>query len=105
MRNIICSILIFAALVSSAAVAQQSGAPTSVTPAPQANAAPAPRPADVDTLDHVLAAVYDVISGPPGPRDWDRMRSLFAPGARLVPTRTTPEGKVIAAVLTLEEYI
>jgi hypothetical protein len=31
-----------------------------------------------------IKAVYDVISGPPGQkRDFDRMRSLFAPGATL----------------------
>ncbi len=26
-----------------------------------------------------------MISGPAGPRDWDRFNSLFAPGARLIP--------------------
>src|ERR1700741_4715935 len=30
---------------------------------------------DVDTLEHILAAVYDCISGPAGPRDWGRFRS------------------------------
>ncbi|HYM00656.1 MAG TPA: hypothetical protein VEZ90_17005, partial [Blastocatellia bacterium] len=41
---------------------------------------------DVDTMDHIMAAVYDVISGPAGQkRNWDRMRSLFVPGARLIP--------------------
>ena len=37
-------------------------------------------PADVASVDAIVAALYDVISGPAGaPRDWDRMRSLFAP--------------------------
>jgi hypothetical protein len=41
----------------------------------------------VSTIDGIIAAVYEVISGPAGQkRDWDRMRSLFAPGARLMPT-------------------
>ncbi len=89
-----------------AASAQQSGSQaTGAAPSSQPASTPAARPADVDTLDHILAAVYDVISGPPGPRDWDRMRSLFVPGARLIPTRVTPEGNVTANVLTLEEYI
>jgi hypothetical protein len=40
--------------------------------------------ADVDTIDHLVAALYDVISGPAGkPRDWDRFRSLFLPDGRL----------------------
>ena len=43
-------------------------------------------PADVESLDAIIAAVYDVISGPAGEaRDWDRWRSLFAEGARLIP--------------------
>ena len=47
----------------------------------------APNPADVSSVDAVIAALYDVISGPAGKeRDWDRMRSLFVPGARLMPT-------------------
>jgi hypothetical protein len=46
-----------------------------------------PRQEDVGSIGGILAAVYDVISGPAGQkRDWERMRSLFAPGARLIPT-------------------
>src|SRR5947209_8371564 len=46
-----------------------------------------PNPADVSSLDNIIAALYDVISGPAGKeRDWDLMRSLFIPGARLMPT-------------------
>jgi len=41
-------------------------------------------PADVDSVDHLVASLYDVISGPAGkPRDWDRFRSLFLPDGRL----------------------
>jgi hypothetical protein len=43
--------------------------------------------ADVVSIDGIISAGYDVISGPAGKkRDWDRMRSLFIPGARLIPT-------------------
>ncbi len=52
---------------------------------------PVAAPGDVETVDAILAAVYDVISGPAGQeRDWDRFLSLFHPGARLVPARTLP---------------
>jgi len=52
---------------------------------------PQPRVADVDSVEHLLAALYDVISGPAHqPRDWNRMRSLFVPGARLIPVRIEP---------------
>lgn len=62
------------------------------------------RPGDVDSIEHILAAVYDVISGPAGKRDWDRFRSLFYPGARLIPTRRDPKGAASARVLTPDEY-
>ena len=42
---------------------------------------------DVESIDAIIAAAYDVISGPAGQkRDWNRERSLFYPGARLIPT-------------------
>jgi len=40
--------------------------------------------ADLAGIDQAIRGVYDVISGPPGQkRDFDKMRSLFAPGATL----------------------
>ena len=46
-------------------------------------------PADVESIDAIIRATYDVISGPAGTkRDWERERSLFYPGARLIPTAT-----------------
>jgi hypothetical protein len=67
------------------------------------------RPADVASIDAIIAAAYDVISGPAGQkRDWDRERSLFIPGARLIPTATVP-GKndvdLAPLVLDVEGYI
>lgn len=69
---------------------------------------PAADPADVATIDSIIAALYDVISGPAGrKRDWDRFRSLFAPGARLIPTTPRrPPGTPADALLTgAEEYV
>ena len=42
---------------------------------------------DVGSIDAIITAAYDGISGPAGQkRDWDRERSLYFPGARLIPT-------------------
>jgi hypothetical protein len=69
-------------------------------------APPAANPADVASVDSIIASVYDVISGPAGKkRDWDRMRSLFIPGARLIPTGPRPTGGYGSRVLTVDEYI
>ncbi len=44
-------------------------------------------PREVESIDAIITATYDVISGPAGKkRDWDRERSLYYPGARLIPT-------------------
>lgn len=61
--------------------------------------------ADGDSIDSLVRAVYDVISGPPGPRDWDRFRKLFAEGARMIPMRKTPAGDMAPVVLTPEQFI
>ena len=65
---------------------------------------PAAVPSDVVTLDAIIMATYDVISGPAGhARDWQRFRSLYAPGARLMPvvSGATPHVRM----LDPEDYI
>lgn len=54
-----------------------------------------------------MAAIYDVISGPAGQkRDWERFRSLFIPGARLIPVGKRPDATVYAArVLSPDDYV
>ncbi|HXG67569.1 MAG TPA: hypothetical protein VNO70_20875 [Blastocatellia bacterium] len=72
----------------------------------QAQQPPPPSPADVASIEAILAAVYDVISGPAGQkRDWDRFRSLFIPEARLIPTLPRQGGGFEPRVLTVEAFI
>jgi hypothetical protein len=70
-----------------------------------AQTATGPRASDVASIDSIIAALYDVISGPAGQkRDWERMRSLFVPGARLMPTSPVrPAGTAPDAPLTGDE--
>jgi hypothetical protein len=68
---------------------------------------------DVDTVDHIMVSLYDVISGPAGQqRDWDRFRSLFLPEGRLgvvraetAATEGRPATRGDIAFLTPEAYI
>lgn len=63
-------------------------------------------PKDVSSPEAIVAAVYDVISGPVGQRrNWDRMRTLFVPDARMIPTGKRPTGESTRRVLTVEDYI
>lgn len=94
------SILIVAAALALAPdrVAAQN-APAEPDPPPAA-------PADVESVDAILAAVYDAISGPAGQaRDWDRFRSLFMPGARLMPTFGPSQQGYSRLVLSPDQYI
>jgi len=73
--------------------------------AAQQPAVPEAKAEDVASVDAIIRAVYDVISGPAGQkRDWNRFRSLFAPGARLVPTGRDQSGTGRMRVWTPEEY-
>jgi hypothetical protein len=77
-------------------------------------------PADVASIDAIITAAYDGISGPAGKkRDWARERSLYFPGARLIPTamkaggddvdlatgRARPAGGLAPHVLDIEGFI
>ncbi|WP_294091190.1 hypothetical protein [Sphingomonas sp.] len=57
-------------------------------------------PDDGATIDSVIAALYDVMSGPPGPRDWARFKALFVPEGRLVPVSDNG-----LRVLTQQDYV
>jgi hypothetical protein len=68
--------------------------------------APVANPADVSSRDAIMAATYDVISGPAGKkRDWNRFLSLFAPGARLAAVDKNHDGQLVVHVFSPEDYV
>src|SRR4051812_43656792 len=60
---------------------------------------------DLSTIDGLIRAMYDVISGPAGPRDWDRERALFYRGGRLMPAGRGPAGGAGGEIMDVEGYI
>jgi hypothetical protein len=67
---------------------------------------PAAKPADVASPDAILAATYEVISGPATQkRDWRRFNSLFYSGARLVSTAAKQEGGFSATAFNPQNYV
>jgi hypothetical protein len=90
MHSLSRRLLVTAVVTLIPALSQAQGGPTPV--------APPARPADVASIDAIINAAYDVISGPAGTRDWDRFISLFAPEARLIPTRHDSTGTHIRAL-------
>src|SRR5262245_905439 len=91
------ALIVAATVLGGEARVQQTSPPAA---APQAN------PADVASLTSIVAALYAVNSGAARKKgDWDRFRSLFVPGARLIPAATRQGGKVEAVVIDPEGYI
>jgi hypothetical protein len=108
MKRLFLSVLTVCLVLVCLAMVAQNSTPQPQKPSTQPPASTPPavsaRPGDVDTVDHIIAAVYDAISGPAGQRDWDRFRSLYYPGARMIPTRRDDKGAIIARVSTTDEY-
>ena len=65
-----------------------------------------PRSADVATLDGVIAAYYEVISGPAGqPRQWSRDRTLYIPEIRFVAMSMGKDGRPVAHKMTHQQFV
>ena len=70
-------------------------------------AVPALKPLDKDvaTLDGILAAFYEVISGGPGvPRQWGRDRTLYIPGVRFVSLGSSG-GRIVVNIYDHQAYV
>ena len=65
----------------------------------------APLPEDVSTIDGIVKAFYETISGPAGmPRQWARDRTLYIQGVRFVSTGVS-NGKIVARVVDHQTYV
>jgi hypothetical protein len=62
---------------------------------------------DVESIDAIITAAYESISGPAGQkRNWERERSLYYPGARLIPTGSPAEPHALAPkILDVDGFI
>jgi hypothetical protein len=63
------------------------------------------RRADVSSMDALVAALYDSISGPAGERDWGRFRSLFIPEAQLIATFRKKDGPLTYRAMSVQGYV
>ena len=80
--------------------------PRTTTDQPVQMSVPTAAPADVASIDAIVTALYDVISGPPGQaRDWARFRSLFVPTARMIPTGPRADGQHGLRLMGPNDYI
>jgi hypothetical protein len=62
-------------------------------------------PKDVGSIDSIVKAFYDVISGPAGqPRQWGRDKTLYLPGVRFV-SMSERNGKISMSAMDHEQYV
>lgn len=91
-RTIILALFVFSSIASRAGQAPTDSIPVN--------------PADVSSVNAIIAALYDVISGDAGvKRNWDRMRTLFVPEARMTATGQRPDGTRVKRSMSVEDYI
>ena len=65
----------------------------------------APDPKDVSTIDGIIKAFYETISGPKGqPRQWGRDRTLYIPTVNFV-NMDERDGKISAGIMTHQQYV
>lgn len=90
--------MIAATALAAAAQAQTSGASTQVQ-------ITTPTAAETSSPEAIVKALYGVISGPAGPRDWAHMRGLMASGAQFIVAgaRAGQPGRV--RYLSVEDYV
>ena len=60
---------------------------------------------DVSTIDGIINAYYEVVSGPAGqPRDWARDSTLHLPGAQVLIVRNDNDGNALPERMSLADY-
>ncbi|TDI72075.1 MAG: hypothetical protein E2O85_01125 [Bacteroidetes bacterium] len=93
-KKIFCSVIVVGVFAAAALSRYQS-----------ATAQDEVRPEDVTTIEGIMKAYYEVVSGPAGvEREVARDRSLHHPDAQIVIVRDGPNGKPEASVITLADF-
>ncbi len=93
-------VLASAVILATLALGQNADAPHIVVKDIPAN------PADVSTLDSLVRALYEVISGPAGQeRNWSRAKSLFIPDIRMIATNPNKAGQPNVRMISFQEYV
>lgn len=66
----------------------------------------APRPDDVGSIDGMIKAYYEVITGSAGrPREWSRDRTLYISDLRFVAMGVDRQGKPVATIHSHQQYV
>ncbi len=95
-------LVLILALFGVAAVAQQTASKPLHVEVPTID----PRPEDVGSIDGIIKAYYEVISGPAGqPRQWSRDRTLYIPDIRFVSMSEDKSGHPQANIASHQQFV
>jgi len=64
-----------------------------------------PRPGDVESPKAIIGALYETLTGTAGKRNFQRLRSLYFEGARLVPIGNRIHGEGNTHPMSVDEWI
>lgn len=65
-----------------------------------------PRADDVSSVDGIIKAYFEVVSGPAGkPREWGRDATLYIPNVRFVMVKEDAKGKTAAQSMTHQQFV
>jgi hypothetical protein len=104
--NIRAGVLVLAVALSGVTGVLAAQQPAHETPAHVDVPAIAPRPDDVATIDGMMKAFYEVISGPAGqPRQWSRDRTLYIPDIRFVAMSENKSGEPRAQIVSHQQFV
>ena len=92
--------------VAAAALAAAAMVPAAAAPASVEVKTIPPNPADVRSIDGMIKAYYEVITGPPGqPRQWSRDRTLYIRDLRFVAMGVNESGRPVANIQSHQQYV
>jgi len=63
------------------------------------------KPLDPTDIASVIDAMYAMVSGPAGPRDWSLQKMVFHPDARQMRTGVGADGKAWIKIMSLDDYV
>lgn len=58
-----------------------------------------------DEFQAMTRRLYEVVSAPPGKRDWESIRELYHPRATMVRTGLDVDGQPFVLAMTFDEYV
>jgi hypothetical protein len=97
------ALVMVSGLISGGSLAAQTSASASSS---AGDAQPGAKAADVASPQAIIDAAYDSISGPATQeRDWNRLRSLFLPGAHFIQSAPDAAGKYTTNILSMDEFV